>query len=364
MSSPAREGDNPGVVSAGVGVQPVSSGSTTMMPIVPVRLIGKGGKKVLTNAFLDQGSSGSFVTSRLANRLGLEKEDVTIRIDTVSNKGEEVRSSVVKGVRIGPVASDEPLMPPLFTLDTIPVSLKDRCLGDDFDQWEPLVGLPIHELDVPVEVMIGSNTAFLLTVQEVRSPPEGQGPVGVITYLGWYVIGPRRPGADDDPRCLVNFRRVNEPEASTQSDLTDMFESLYEEESRGVSDESEEFSVNDRAWMKEVSASIRKDEECHFEVALPKVDVGKVPDSLPSAKRRLECLRNRFRKDSEYLESYRAVINSLSDDGYAVKVLEFERAQRSPPSLRRPTRRRASPPGLAYLPGVRWRGVRWMSRVS
>ena len=58
----------------------------------------------------------------------------------------------------------------------------------------------------------------------------------------------------------MNFRRVNEPEASTQSDLTDMFESLYEEESRGVSDESEEFSVNDRAWMKEVSASIRKDE--------------------------------------------------------------------------------------------------------
>ena len=193
VSSPAREGDNPRVVSAGVGVQPVSSGSTTMMPIVPVRLIGKGGKEVLTNAFFDQASSGSFVTSRLANRLGLEKEDVTTRIDTVSNKGQEVRSSVVKGVRIGPVASDEPLMPPLFTLDTIPVSLKDRCLGDDLDQWEHLVGLPIHELDVPVEVMIGSNTSFLLTAQEVRSPPEGQGPVGVITCLGWYVIGPRRP---------------------------------------------------------------------------------------------------------------------------------------------------------------------------
>ena len=325
VSSPPREGGSPRVVSAGVGVKPMSRGSTTMMPIVPVRLIGKGGKEVLTNAFLDQGSSGSFVTSRLASRLGLEKEDVTIRIDTVSSKGQEVSSSVVKGVRIGPVASDESYdMPPLFTLDAIPVTLEDRCLDEDLEQWEHLVGLPIHELDAPVEVMIGSNTAYLLTAQEVRSPPKGQGPVGVMTCLGWYVIGPRRPGADGDPRCLVNFLRVSEPRASTPSDLTDMFQSLYEEEFRGVSDESEEFSVNDREWMKEVSASIRKDEEGHFEVALPKVDVGKVPDSLPSAKRRLESLRKRFRRDPEYFESYRAVIKSLSEDGYAVKVPDDE----------------------------------------
>ena len=280
MSSPPREGDSPRVVSAGVGVKPMSRGSTTMMPIVPVRLIGKGGKEVLTNAFRDQGSSGSFVTSRLASRLGLEREDVTIRIDTVSSEGQEVSSSVVKGVRIGPVASDESYdMPPLFTLDAIPVSLEDRCLDEDLEQWEHLVGLPIHELDAPVEVMIGLNAACLLTAQEVRSPPKGQGPVGVLTCLGWYVIGPRRLGADGDPRCLVNFLRVSEPRASTPSDLTDMFQSLYEEEFRGVCDESEEFSVNDREWMKEVSASIRKDEEGHFEVALPKVDVGKVPDS-------------------------------------------------------------------------------------
>ncbi|XP_043206535.1 uncharacterized protein LOC122372920 isoform X3 [Amphibalanus amphitrite] len=125
----------PKVVSAGVGVQPVSGASATMMPVLPVSLRGKGGREVLTNAFLDQRSSGSFITSRLAGQLGLDKEEVSIRIDTVTGVGQEARSAVMRGAEVSPIVSDECFaLPPLFTLDSIPVSLQDRCEGADRNQ--------------------------------------------------------------------------------------------------------------------------------------------------------------------------------------------------------------------------------------
>ncbi|KAF0297735.1 Transposable element P transposase [Amphibalanus amphitrite] len=71
-----------------------------MMPVVPVRLIDKAGKEVFTSAFLDQGRSGCFVTSRLASQLSLEKDEVTITIDTVTSEGREVKSAVVDGAKV------------------------------------------------------------------------------------------------------------------------------------------------------------------------------------------------------------------------------------------------------------------------
>ncbi|XP_043206534.1 uncharacterized protein LOC122372920 isoform X2 [Amphibalanus amphitrite] len=129
------------------------------------------------------------------------------------------------------------------------------------------------ELEAPVEVMIGSNAAPLLAAREVRLPPAGVGPVGVRTCLGWYVIGPRRPGAGGDSRFWVNFLRVCEPRSGSREDLVDMFNSMYESEFGDVSEESEQFSVSDGQWLKEVSSTIRKDDENHYEVALPKVEV-------------------------------------------------------------------------------------------
>ena len=314
------------VVSAGVGLKR-DRGDYTMMPVVPVRLKGRSGRVVQTNAFLDQGSSGCFITSHLVNQLGLEKDMVTITIDTVASEAQEVRSAVVEGARVGPVDSDESFaLPPLFTLDRIPVTAQDKCRAEDLKRWPHLAGIPLRELDEPVELMIGSNAANLLVALEVRCP-EGKGqsdvtptPVGVKTCLGWYVIGPSVLEAGADPRCLVNFLRINQTRDRPDRSMVEMFHDLYEQDFMDSCEESEEFSVNDREWLTEVKATVCKDSEGHYQVALPKVQLEDIPDSLPTAKRRLESLRNRFRKDPQYYESYKTVMHSLSRDGYAVRV--------------------------------------------
>ncbi|XP_043240715.1 uncharacterized protein LOC122391117 [Amphibalanus amphitrite] len=184
----------------------------------------------------------------------------------------------------------------------------------------------MRDLDAPVELMIGSNAAQLLVAQEVRHPEEGSGPCGVKTCLGWYVIGPRYPGVEGecDSRAVVHFLRVTEPRASKQSDLTDMFHSMYEAEFKDTSDDSEALSVNDQEWLVEVKATIRKDDEGHYEVALPRNQLGDIPDSLPTARRRFESLRGKFKRDPKYFESYREIIRSLDRDGYAIRVPDDE----------------------------------------
>ena len=200
---------SPNVVSAGVGLKS-HSGNFTMMPVVPVRLMGKSGKEVLTNAFLDQGSSGCFITSHLASRLGLDEVQVNITIDTVANEGQEVKSAVVEGARVGPIGSDELFaLPQLFTLNQIPISVQDKCRSEDMKLWPHLNDVLVRKLDAPVELMIGSNAANLLVSQETRSPEDVRGPFGVRTCLGWYVLGPSQVGEGADPRCLVNFLRIS-----------------------------------------------------------------------------------------------------------------------------------------------------------
>ena len=327
VSSPSGGTESPKVVSAGVGSQPESS-ARTYMPIVPVRLRSSTGREVVTNAFLDQGSSTSFIVEGLADQLGVERHPTTIRIDTVAKSEQEVESGYVEGVLIAPLAGTHYHdLPPLFTLPDIPVTSSDRCSPDQARRWDHLDGIEILDLNVPVGVMIGSNVADLLMVREVVSPSAGRkGPFGVRVDLGWYVVGLSCHSLDGRPH-LVNFLRKAD---DRDDDVRVMFEKLYSGDFSDVSDNRDGMSVEDKEWLKKVKGTVRKDEDGHFEIALPRSDMDHLPDSFPVAERRLASLKRKFRRDPGIFQSYRSVIHSLGDDGYAEKVppSELEPASR------------------------------------
>lgn len=78
-----------------------------------------------------------------------------------------------------------------------------------------------------------------------------------------------------------------------------MFKRLYDQDFRDFSDDKEEFSVEDQVWLNDVKSTVKKDDEGHFEIALPAVQVERIPDSFPTAERRLRLLRNRFKRDPD-----------------------------------------------------------------
>ena len=319
-TAPSRSGEG-AVVSASLGLQGVSR---TTLPIVPVRLQASNGREVVTNAFLDQGSSGSFLTDRLAVALGVHTERTRVSLETVGNDRRALDTSVASGVQVSAVdgASFHPL-PPLLTIATLPVTQSDRCRPDELRAAAHLCDLNLPEVDAPVELLLGSNCAPLIAPREVRSPPPGEGGLCAIkTCLGWYVIGrvdPEAPGG----RLSVNLLRVQDgcaPEHDTDAGC--VFKVMYEHEFKDLCDDRECLSVEDREWLSDVLPLVKRDDEGHFEVPLPKADFGDLPDSYPMALRRLNSLRRRFDSDPSYFDAYRQVISSLVDDGYAVPVPE------------------------------------------
>ena len=309
------------VVSASLGLR---GSSRTALPVLAVRLRCATGKVLVTNALLDQGSSGSFLTERLAARLGVRTERTTISIETVGTDRKTIPTAVALGLEVSSLDGDEfHTLPTLLTIESLPVTQDDRCQSSELSSSDHLQGVHLCELDAPVEVLLGSNCAALIVAREVRSPPMGEeGLCAVRTHLGWYVMGCAQGTAGSGERLTVNLLRVLDTCAPQPDSGESMYKKIYEQEFGDLSDDREGLSVEDREWIDSVSSNINRDAEGHFVIPLPKADLGELPDSYQMASRRLESLRKRFRADSKYFEMYRGVISSLAEEGYAVPVLD------------------------------------------
>ena len=318
------------IVSASLGLRGVDR---TALPVVAIRLRGPSGREVITNGFLDPGSSGSFLTDHLAASLEVQTETTSVTLETVGSGKRRFPTSIARGVHVADVSGGAfHALPALLTVPSLPVTQEDRCQSSELRSADHLRDVELAELDAPVGILIGSNCAELLVAREVRSPPEGQGGLcAVRTVLGWHVMG-RVPGTvGSGERLTVNFLRVQSA-ADSNDDVTMQtsdqctegcqFRAMYERDFGDLSDDRESFSVEEREWLADVRSGTRRDPEGHFEIPLPKVDFQELPDSFGMAARRLNSLRNRFRSDPEYFDEYRRVIGSLADDGYAVPVSE------------------------------------------
>ncbi|XP_043238689.1 uncharacterized protein LOC122390096 [Amphibalanus amphitrite] len=310
-----------GVLSASLGIR---GAGRTALPVVAVRLRGPTGLEVVVNGFLDSGSSGSFLTESLARRLKVRRDDTSISIETVGNERRVMQTSLASGLEVCGLDGAEFLpLPPLLTIDRIPVTQSDRCRVSELRAAAHLQGVELHEVDAPVELLLGSNCATLIVPREVRSPPSGEeGLCGVRTCLGWYVIGCGGSPATRG-RMSVNLLRVHDS-CVPDRDSECVFKVMYEHEFKDLSDDKECLSVEDREWLSDLLPQVKRDEEGHFVIPLPKKDFDQLPDSFPMASRRLDSLRRRFRSDPDYFDAYRRVISSLVDDGYAAPVPDGE----------------------------------------
>ncbi|KAF0289473.1 hypothetical protein FJT64_012308 [Amphibalanus amphitrite] len=72
--------------------------------------------------------SGSFLTESLARRLKVRRDDTSISIETVGNERRVMQTSLASGLEVCGLDEAEFLpLPPLLTIDRIPVTQSDRC---------------------------------------------------------------------------------------------------------------------------------------------------------------------------------------------------------------------------------------------
>lgn len=99
---------------------------------------------------------------------------------------------------------------------------------------------------------------------------------------------------------------------------------IFDKDFGDIADETEGFSVEEREWLAYMGSKVKRDDEGHYEIPLPRVETGELPKSRHLDEQRLESLRRRFKRDETYFHSYRDVIQSLKDDGYIERVPKSE----------------------------------------
>ena len=311
-----------------VSTSEVSAGTTgsssAMMPIVPVRIWNEDrSRSVVAYAFLDMGSSATFCSPQLLNRLNMEGQSEHLIMTTATAENQRITCELVKGLKVSDTAAMNVIdLPPTYTLDRIPVDRKDTATSVDLERWPYLREVVPPEVDAGVEVLIGANCPQALTPLEVRADEEGC-PVAIRTSLGWVVYGPRFRSQVREQTESVN--RINVHRCTNDEfDLHNKFVSLYNqdfEHDRSSTDVG--FSVEDRTWMQIVEGGIRH-LDGRYQIPLPLKSETLLPDNKQQAEQRAEQLKRKLTKNEKYLKDYKKFVNDLIEKNYAERVKSEE----------------------------------------
>ncbi|KAL4009002.1 hypothetical protein ACER0C_002854 [Sarotherodon galilaeus] len=295
------------------------------LAIVPVKVKSKRGQRIVeTYAFLDQGSSASFCTVGLMDKLNIAGRRTKILLRTMGQE-KVVDSFIVPELEVAGLDSDMYCdMPNLFTQHKMPVDLGNIPNQQDLDDWPHLKHVHLPEIKANVELLIGMNMPRALEPLEViRSV--GDGPFAIRTVLGWTVNGPLNRECCGRPGCLATVT-ANRVSAVTLDTLwKQQFKMDFPESSN---DEQMGLSKEDLKFLELASKTVTL-RDGHYSIALPLKDRDiRMPDNRAIAEQRALGLKKRFIRDKNFHKDYTAFMTDLISRGYAkrVPVAELERS--------------------------------------
>lgn len=179
-----------------------------ILPILPVKVkCLKGNKVIETYAFLEPGSTGTFCTRKLIDKLNMEGRKCKIHIRTLGHNN-AVESSVVDGLEISGFFGEcfYPLSK-VCTQEEMPVSTANIISERELRKLPYLEDVKITHINADVDLLIGTNASKLMEPWEVINSCEDEVPYAIGTLLGWVINGPLRESNDcgsDHPSACAN----------------------------------------------------------------------------------------------------------------------------------------------------------------
>ena len=278
------------------------------MSVVPVK-IKLANRLVETRAFLDNGSSSSFCTRGLLEKLGCSNfPEVNLTVSTIS--GEKVmRCGNIPGLAVLDIEENHCIeMPPLFAIDKIPVEECDVLTNRDFACWEHLRDIPLYESDEAIGLMIGTNVPQALEPWKVINSRRQGEPYAIKTKLGWVVCGIR-----GDARVVSVHRTSVDP-------MDRELIAAYNRDFQDLASCRHQLSMDDKLWLKLVNEGCGQVNNGNYEIPLPiREGFDSLPDTRPAALSRLNGLKKKF-KDAGYFQQYKEFIDKLLEKGHAEVV--------------------------------------------
>ena len=291
------------------------------LPIVPLKVKGTGSDKVfITYALLDSGSTASFCSEALLDKLGVIGRKCQMSVATISGVNTNCQTSVVSLEVMDLEETMHLQMPNVFSTKTMNISTSALARQEDVRRWPHLDGimLPDTICDGEVSLLIGVDVPQALQPEEVRRSEDG-GPYAIKTMFGWSLNGPIGVSFNQGNRCFFSNP------VSSDDQLYDQLKKYFNHEFEESSVDSQKMmSVEDGRALAVFQESIQL-QHGHYHVSIPwKCNPPDLPNNRQMAQKRLECLKCRLHKDSDLKQRYSIFIDDLLEKGYARQVPEEE----------------------------------------
>ncbi|KAK0154798.1 hypothetical protein N1851_002884 [Merluccius polli] len=149
----------------------------------------KGIEIIQTYAFLDPGSTATFCSEHLMQRLNITGKITNFLLKTMGQE-KVVPTFAVSGMEVADLAGKSfyPL-PEVLTQREMPVTPDNIVTAADLERWPYLSKVHIFSIKANVDLLIGTNAPRLLEPWEVVNSC-GYGPYAIRTVLGWVINGP------------------------------------------------------------------------------------------------------------------------------------------------------------------------------
>lgn len=290
---------------------------TAVFSIVAVQVKGvKGNKAIHTYAFLDPGSSGTFCTASLAQRLGATGKNCNVLLRTMGQT-KTIKTTVITGMEVSGLDTQDFIkLPSVLTQTTLPVSKVNVPCQEDVAKWPYLSSIKLHELDADVDLLIGTDAPDVLEPWELINSQCG-GPYAVRTRVGWVINGPLRIGDSEGGAIKTGCTVVTANRISVEH-LENMLIQQYNHDfNERTYNEQLEMSREDIKFMKIVKdTTVLKDG--HYCIDLPfRAEDPVLPNNRCIALQRLQSLKKRFEKDIPFKTQYVDFLNNMLEQGHA-----------------------------------------------
>ncbi|XP_030596228.1 uncharacterized protein LOC115787620 [Archocentrus centrarchus] len=295
------------------------------LSIIPVQVKSTKGSEVMqTYAFLDPGSTATFCSEHLMQRLNISGKRTQFLLKTMGQE-KIVPAYSLFGIEVSGLDGNNfyPL-PEVLTQKQKPVTSDDIVSTADMERWPYLSKVHIPTINANVDLLIGINAPKILEPWEVVNS-SGDGPYAIRTVLGWVINGPLN---GNNGTCDVDHSSVVVNKISV-SKLESMLNSQYNHDFNERTSEEREISREDIRFLEvmESSATLQDNRYC-LKLPFKRPDVI-LPNSFTVAKQRILGLRRKFISDSQFHKEYSSCLKEVVDKGYAEQVPEQQLQGRS-----------------------------------
>ena len=299
------------------GVPDLAKGGFTTM-VVPVR-VSFGSRETDVLALLDTQSNTHFVTDKVMSDLNLSGEPTNLQLSTMHGT-KVLPTNVVEGLQVKGLQSGAEcvVLSRCFSRTAIPFERGNVPTNESVSEWPHLshIEIPDNVKHLKVGLLIGFTCAPAFRPLQFCTGDEDQ-PWGMRTKLGWCVVGPKSADGDvcesGDASHFVRGRFAFNAackEIFVDSGVSSVDSSVNEL----VSDVK--VSADDLKFLNIMEQGFWQDSDLHYSAPLPLKCDPNLPNNRGSALKRLDGLKVKLSRDSEYKAKYTAVMKESFDGGF------------------------------------------------